>query len=182
MQDAMVDIVGEDFDAGIRFGDRMPEDMIAIPLGDPLLWVMAASPAYLEAAREPESPEDLARHRCIGMRTGTGAMCHWELVTGKAARTLNLSWSAVVHESALAIGIARDHCGIAYCLRERVTDLIDAGQLREVLHQGASPGEAIHIYYPSRRQQPETLRKIITMIRDEARTRSAKRPTSLSNG
>lgn len=70
VQDAMVDIVGEGFDAVIRFGDRMPDDMIAMPLGDPLLWVMVASPAYLEAAGEPESLEDLARHRCIGMRTG----------------------------------------------------------------------------------------------------------------
>ncbi|PNU03055.1 LysR family transcriptional regulator [Novosphingobium guangzhouense] len=181
VQDAMVDIVGEGFDAGIRFGDRVPEDMITMPLGDPLLWVMVASPAYLEATGEPERPEDLARHRCIGMRTGTGAMYHWELGAGKTARTLNLSWSAVVDESALAIDIARNHGGIAYCLRERVTGLIETGQLREVLPQWSSPGEAFHIYYPSRRQQPEALRRFITMVRDEARTEGAQRPTSLSN-
>lgn len=181
VQDAMVDIVGEGFDAGIRFGNRVPEDMIAMPLGAPLLWVMVASPAYLETAGEPESPEELARHRCIGMRTGTGAMYHWELGAGKAARTLNLSWSAVVDESALAIDIARNNGGIAYCLRERVTDLIEADQLREVLPRWSSPGEAFHIYYPSRRQQPEALRRFITMIRDEARTGGAQRPTSLNN-
>ncbi|MCJ2184043.1 hypothetical protein MTR62_15265, partial [Novosphingobium sp. 1949] len=65
---------------------------------------------------------------------------------------------------------------------KRVTDLIEAGHLREVLPKWSSLGEAFHIYYPSRRQQPEALRRFITMIRDEARTGSAKRPTSLSNG
>ncbi len=165
VQDAMVDIVGEGFDAGIRFGGRVPEDMIAVPIGAPLLWVMVASPAYLKGAGTPQEPDDLKAHRCIGLRMGTGAIYHWEIEMGTQMRSLNLDWSVVVDESALAVDVALNDGGIAYCLRERVVDLIGTERLNEVLPQWSSPGEAFHIYYPSRRQQPEALRTFITMLR-----------------
>jgi DNA-binding transcriptional LysR family regulator len=173
VQDTMIDIVGEGFDAGIRFGGRVPEDMIAVPVSEPLLWVMVASPAYLEIYGEPANPDDLKEHKCIGMRTGTGAIYHWELGNGAAAQTINPDWSVVVSESALAMDIALGGGGIAYCLRNRIAPLIDAGRLREVLPTWSSMGEAFHIYYPSRRQQPEALRTLITMLKQTRHTRLA---------
>lgn len=172
VEDAMVDIVGEGFDAGIRFGGCVPEDMIALPVGPPLLWVMVASARYLEQRGEPRHPDDLAQHRCIGLRMGTGALYRWEIEDCARTRSLNLDWSVVVDETALAIDIACNHGGIAYCLRERVDDLIASGRLREVLTHHASPGEPFHIYYPSRRQLPEALRTFISMLRQHGSVRA----------
>lgn len=169
VQDAMVDIVGEGFDAGIRFGGRVPEDMIAVPIGPPLLWVMVASPAYFEEHGEPADPDDLINHRCIGLRMGTGAIYHWEVETGTKARAMSLPWSVVVNESALAVDIALRGGGIAYCLQDRVAPLIESGALRQVLEPNSSIGEAFHIYYPSRRQQPEALRTLIAMLKRHGR-------------
>lgn len=85
--------------------------------------------------------------------------------SGAAARSINPEWSVVVSESALAVDIAVGGGGIAYCLRERVAPLIDDETLREVLPHWSSMGEAFHIYYPSRRQQPEALRALISMLK-----------------
>ncbi len=165
VQDAMVDIVGDGFDAGIRFGGRVPEDMIAVPIGPPLLWVMVASPAYLDKHGDPKDPDDLANHSCIGMRMGTGAIYHWELETAGQTKAMSLPWSVVVTETALAVDVAQRGGGIAYCLQDRVAPLLESGALRQVLEPWSSIGEAFHIYYPSRRQQPEALRTFIAMLK-----------------
>lgn len=165
VQDAMIDIVGEGFDAGIRFGGRVPEDMVALPIGAPLLWVMVASPGYLKVAGVPATPEALATHKCIGLRMGTGAIYHWEVELDGQIRSLKLNWSVIVNETALAIDIAMSNGGIAYCSRERVADLLATGRLCEVLPTWSSPGEPFQIYYPSRRQQSEALRTFISILR-----------------
>lgn len=165
VQDRMVDIVGEGFDAGIRFGGRVPEDMIALPIGPSLKWIMVASPDYLAEHGTPEEPDDLRRHRCIGLRMGTGAVYRWELEQGSDVRSMNLDWSVVVSETALAVEVAQRGGGIAYCLHGRVEACLGNGTLQEVLPTWSSDGEAFHIYYPSRRQQSEALKIFIEFLR-----------------
>lgn len=169
VQDAMIDIVAGGFDLGIRFGGRVPEDMIAAPIGPPLRWIMAASPAYLQEHGVPADPEALRQHRCIGFRTGTGAIYHWELARGSESVALDLDWSIIVSETDVALSIACNGGGVVYCLADRAKYLLDDGSLQEVLPEWSSDGEPFHIYYPSRRQQPESLKVFISLCRRLAR-------------
>lgn len=74
-----VDIISEGFDAGIRYGDIIPKDMIAAPLSEKLKWIVVAAPDYVEKYGVPLSPDDLKEHQCINMRLGNGTLYHWEL-------------------------------------------------------------------------------------------------------
>ncbi|MCJ2036012.1 LysR family transcriptional regulator [Methylobacterium sp. J-068] len=170
VQDDFVDIVGGSFDAGIRFGGRVPEEMIAAPLGDNLRWVMVASPGYLASAPILEHPSDLSKHRCIGLRMGTGAIYHWEVERGPERLTVTVEWSVVVSETALAIAMAETDGGIAYCQESLVAGRLKDGSLREVLPEWASFGPAFHVYYSSRRQVPQALRALIHYLREHPAT------------
>lgn len=165
VQDDFIDIVADGFDAGIRFGGRVPDDMIAVPIGTDLRWITVASPAYLARHPAPDHPSDLAQHRCIGMRMGTGAIYRWELERGTETVQLAADWSILVSEAALAIDLAEAGGGIAYCLERRVRRQIASGALQEVLPDWSSLGPAFQIYYPGRRQLPHALRALIDHLK-----------------
>jgi len=167
VQDEFVDIVSGSFDAGIRFGGSVPEDMIAVPIGADLRWIMIASPEYLARGPRLKHPSDLSSHRCIGLRTGTGAIYHWELEKGPERAQISLDWAIVVNETALAIEIAGTGGGIAYCVERRVHDQLKSGALKEVLPKWSSFGPAFHVYYSSRRQVPSALRALISFLKNE---------------
>ena len=169
VQDTFLDIVGAGFDAGIRFGGRVPEDMIAVPLGDELRWIMVASPDYLKSAPPLNSPEDMAKHKCIGLRIGTGALYRWEIEYAGSEYLVDVEWSIIISETTLALDIATSGGGIAYCAEGRAADRLADGSLIEVLPDCSSKGPAFQIYYPSRRQLPEALRALIGMIKDHKR-------------
>lgn len=163
-QDTVVDIVREGFDAGIRYGGRVPVDMIALPLGPDLRWIMVASPDYLAAAPPLTGPDDLKRHKCIGIRMGTGRIFHWELGNGENEIVITADWAVISNETVMSIELAQNGAGIAYCLEGRVKEQIAAGSLIEVLPDWSSMGPGFHLYYPSRRQLPEALRALVRMI------------------
>lgn len=158
-------IVAEGFDAGLRFGGRVPDEMIAVPLGPKQRWIMIASPTYLEKHPEPEHPDGLARHACIGLRTGTGALYHWELECGSEKVDLRTDWGIIVSETALAIELSEAGAGIAYCQEQRVARQLADGSLREVLPQWSSWGPSFCLYYPSRRQVPHALRALVEHLK-----------------
>lgn len=168
VEDGFIDIVSGNFDAGIRFGGSVPEEMIAVPISTDLRWIMVASPEYLDGASPLANPEDLNAHRCIGLRTGTGAIYHWELENGSDRRQVSVDWAIMVNETALAIEIASTGGGIAYCLERRVANQLKSGALKEVLPEWGSHGPAFHIYYTSRRQVPSALRALIDFLKNEA--------------
>lgn len=170
VQDDFVDIVDGGFDAGIRFGGRVPEEMVAVLVGGDIRWVMVASPAYLAASLAVEHPSDLAHHRCIGLRMGTGAIYHWEVDRGSEQFIVDVAWSVVVSETALALAMAETGGGIAYCQEGLVARQLEAGTLVEVLPEWSSVGPGFHVYYSSRRQVPQALRALIAYLRERART------------
>jgi len=164
IDDKMVDIVEKGFDAGIRYGGGIAEDMIALPLCPPLRWITVAAPSYLANAAKLDKPDDLASHKCLGMRMGNGRIYHWELERAGEVYTLNTDWLAVANETDLQLEMARKGAGICYTLERRVSEDLANGALVEVLPEWASVGPAFFLYYPSRRQLPEALRVLVHMI------------------
>ena len=169
VQDDFVDIVGEGFDAGIRFGGRVPEEMIALPIGGDIRWVMVASPHYLGGAPPLEHPSDLAAHRCIGLRMGTGAIYHWEVERGPEHHVVDVAWSVVLGaRRRLRLRWPIRTAGSPTAREGLVARQLAAGTLVEVLPEWSSPGPGFHVYYSSRRQVPEALRALIAHLRDYA--------------
>ena len=164
VQDTVVDIVSSGFDAGIRYGGTVPEDMIALPLGPSLRWVMVASPDYLASAPSLDTPGDLENHKCIGIRMGNGKIYHWELERDDEKVVVSTDWAIVVNETILSIEVAERGGGICYNLEDRVASQLANETLVRVLPEWASMGPAFHIYYPSRRQLPEALRALLRLI------------------
>ncbi|WP_133862020.1 MULTISPECIES: LysR family transcriptional regulator [Pseudomonas] len=165
VEDRPVDIVADGLDAGIRYGDTVPQDMVALPLTDELRWIVVGAPAYLDRHGRPQQPEELAEHRCVRLRLGNGALYRWELGSGATTRTIDVPGPLTVNETETSIQVALDGLALAYCLEWRVADELRDGRLEQVLLDWASPGAPLCIYYPSRRQPPPGLRQLIEALR-----------------
>lgn len=165
VDDRFVDMVGEGFDAGIRYGGTVPEGMVASRLTGDLDWVVVGSPGYLEANGRPETPEDLLRHRCIRIRTGTDRIYKWELGAGDRMVTLDVPGHVTLGDSALSIRMAEDGVGLFYCLKDRAQAELEAGTLEVVLPEWTSPGPGFHAYYASHRQVPSALRAFLDHLK-----------------
>lgn len=175
VDDAFVDVTAEGYDAGLRYAGTIPEDMIAAPLTGPLGWVAVAAPAYLDRRGTPATPEDLADHACIRIRTGRGQIYHWEFDRGGEHRVLDVPGTLTFGSSELIVAAAIDGVGIAYCLEALVRPHLESGRLRVVLPDWMSMGPPFAVYHPSRRQLPFGLAALIETIRDVDPTLSWKR-------
>ncbi len=103
VEDRPVDIVADGLDAGIRYGDTVPQDMVALPLTDELRWIVVGAPDYLARHGRPQRPDDLVEHRCVRLRLGNGALYHWELGSGATTRTLDVPGPLTVNETETSI-------------------------------------------------------------------------------
>ncbi|WP_372090761.1 LysR family transcriptional regulator [Tistrella mobilis] len=162
----MIDVIGSGFDAGIRYGGTVPEDMIAQRLSPEIRWIAAASPAYLERFGAPAHPRDLANHRCIGIRLGNDQFYKWEFERGDEAIEIATPGPATVDESHAAIGFGRAGVGIIYGAEPVFGAYLQSGALVRVLPEWSSMGEGFHAYYSGRRQVPTALRLLIDLIRE----------------
>jgi DNA-binding transcriptional LysR family regulator len=162
----LIDVIGSGFDAGIRYGGTVPEDMIAQRLSQDFRWVAAASPDYLERFGTPSTPHDLHEHRCIGIRLGNGQLYQWEFERGGEAIAIATPGPLTVDESHAAIGFGLSGVGIIYGAEPVLRRYLDSGVLRLVLGDWASIGSGFHVYYSGRRQLPTGLRLLIDLIRE----------------
>jgi DNA-binding transcriptional LysR family regulator len=166
VSNTMVDVIDGGYDAGIRFGGSVPEDMIAQRLSAEIDYVVVAAPDYLRRFGVPMHPEELAAHRCLGIRLGSGSIYRWEFDRGEERLNL-LPDSAITQDGTqFAKRLAVEGAGLAYLPKPAVAEEIASGELRCVLEEWLSPGPAFHIYYASRRQLPEGLRLLIDLIRE----------------
>lgn len=162
----MVDVIAGGFDAGIRYGGTVPEDMVAQRLSPDIRWIAAASPAYLERFRIPEKPEDLQDHRCIGIRLGNDQLYRWEFEQGDRQIAIAAPGPITVDATHAAVSFGVAGIGIIYAAEPALKPYIQSGRLRVVLEGWASMGSGFHVYYPSRRQVPTALRLLIDLIRE----------------
>ncbi|WP_459662160.1 LysR family transcriptional regulator [Novosphingobium sp. 11B] len=162
----IIDIVGEGFDAGIRHGGTVPEDMVAQRLSADLRWIVAGSPDYLERHGTPMHPDDLQHHRCIGVKLGNDQIYRWEFMREDGEFGISVPSKLVADDSATMMAMAISGAGLTYGTHASMKPMLEAGLLRQVLADWATIGGDYHIYYPSRRQVPAGLKALINLIRE----------------
>lgn len=166
VDDRLVDIVAEGFDAGVRYGDRVPRDMVGIALTPGLNWVVVGAPALIARTGRPATPEALLQFPCVQMRVGDNSGYPWELGNGDALVRIDVRGPLCANETEHAVDAAIRGIGFAYCLERRVREEVASGALEILLPDWASEGPPFMIYYPSRRQAPPGLRQLIDSIRE----------------
>lgn len=165
----LVDIVAGGFDAGLRLGDTIPRDMIAVRFGRPVGFVCVASPAYLKRAGTPKTPDELARHRCIRHRLPGGKLYRWEFARGKQTLALDPPGSVILDDDRLMTEAAVQGLGIAYVADAAAAAALKAKQLRQVLADWMPAPEALAVYYPGHRAVPPALRAFLDVVRETGR-------------
>ncbi|MDF9616404.1 LysR family transcriptional regulator [Pseudomonas entomophila] len=164
--DGLADIVAEGFDAGVRFGESLAGDMIAVPIGPPQVFVTVAAPGYLEAHGVPRSPRDLLEHRCIGRRFPSGKLYAWEYLANGQPTRLAVPGTLVLEDDGLMVQAAKDGAGIAYVYEQLAREDLALGPLREILADCKALPSRFFIYYASRRHVPPALQAFIAFARE----------------
>lgn len=163
--DRLVDIVGEGFDAGIRLGETIAQDMIAVRLGDDLRMIVAAAPDYLARHGVPRTPRDLRGHRCINLRRQTErSIYRWEFERGGEQLEVLLDGPLLVDEPLVALRAMLDGVGVAFLFEHDVADAIATGSAVPLLEEWTPPFPGLHLYYPSRHMAPP-LRAFVDFVR-----------------
>lgn len=164
-----VDIVAQRFDAGVRMGETVAQDMIAVRIGPDMRMAAVGSPAYFAEQPAPQTPHDLAGQRCINLRFPTlGGLYAWEFEKDGRALNVHVTGQLIVNDIALALAGALGGAGIAYLPEDYVQQHVTAGALQRVLEDWCPPFEGYHLYYPSRRQQSPALAALIQALRYRA--------------
>jgi DNA-binding transcriptional LysR family regulator len=162
----LIDITDGGFDAGIRYGGTVPEDMIAQRLSRDVRWLVVGAPAYLERFGVPAHPKDLQSHRCIGLRIGDNRIYRWEFERGSEQLEVNVPAALLVDQGLIGLAAARQGAGLMYVSEPMVSGLLEEGVLQTVLDDWAPMGPGFHIYYSSRHQMPTALRLFIELVRE----------------
>lgn len=164
--DALLDIVANGFDAGVRFGDRLEADMVSLPIGPTMRSVVVGSPAFFQRHAAPQKPEDLHALPCIRHRYPSGSMYRWELERGGIAQEIEVNGPLTLGDVSLMIGPALQGLGLAYVFEDMVSEHLASGRLVQVLADWCPYYPGLHLYYPSRRHVPAALKAFIDFVRN----------------
>ena len=165
IDDRLTDIVAHRFDAGIRFGEWLEKDMVAVRLSDSLEMMAVASPQYFDRHGRPQTPRDLGRHRCINWRMPTdGRLYRWKFERRKRALEIAVDGPLIVNDVDLAVRAALDGVGITYLSDRHVEPFVRDGRLERVLTEWSPSMPGFYLYYPSRRQMPASLRVFVDFV------------------
>ena len=166
VDNTLADIVAEGCDAGVRLGEMIASDMIAVRLTPPFRTAVVAAPAYLDRAGAPGAVAELARHACIGHRlAGSGALYRWELQAAGRDVAVAVGGGPVVNDVLAARELARAGLGLAYLFEPLVRADLAAGRLVEVLADGAIEEPGFFLYFPERAALAPPLRAVVEAAR-----------------
>ena len=160
----LVDIVAEGFDAGVRLGEAVPQDMVAVRFGGPTRFVAVASPAYLAGRGAPQTPDDLMRHACIRFRLPSGKPFRWEFARHGQELAIDVPGALTLDHPELMVEAAADGLGIAYVSDRTAQPFIERGALVAVLDDWCPSIPGLFLYYPGHRHVPPGLRAFIDML------------------
>ncbi|TKI03493.1 LysR family transcriptional regulator [Martelella alba] len=166
VDNALTDIVSHRFDAGIRLGEQVAKDMVAVPVSAPMRMAVAGSPGYFAHYAPPVTPADLQQHRCINMRLPTrGDLLAWEFsLNGKTLR-VKVEGQLIIEPLRHRIAAAKAGAGLIYVPEDTVTDAIEDGELARVLTNWCEPFPGYYLYYPSRRQHTTAFSLFVEAMR-----------------
>ena len=162
----LIDIVRQGFDAGLRYGNLIEKDMVAVPIAPRSEAVLVASPAYLQARSIPNIPGDLLHHRAVVCRSQTtGLIIPWVLQSTGETVEIAPPAATIVHDLASQIELTVRGLRIVSAPAASVSHLLAAGTLARVLPAWSSPLEALYLYFPSRRHQSAALRAFVAFLK-----------------
>jgi DNA-binding transcriptional LysR family regulator len=169
--DSFIDVLAAGFDAGVRYGERLERDMIAIPIGPrEQRFVTAGAPAYFAAHGRPTHPRDVLDHACIRHRFASGVMPSWEFERGGEIVKVVPQGPLIANSSDLEIAAAIRGLGIIGTFDGFVADAVAAGTLELVLDDWSQPFPGPYLYYASRRHMPGPLRAFVDFLKRENRS------------
>lgn len=162
----LTDIVTERYDAGVRLGEQVARDMIAVPIGPDVRMAVVGAPSYFARRPRPKKPQDLAEHDCINIRFPTyGGVYAWEFEKDGREVKVRVEGSLVFNTMALRLNAALAGLGLAYMPQDQVQAQLKNGQLIRVLADWCPPFPGYHLYYPSRRQHAPAFALFVEALR-----------------
>jgi DNA-binding transcriptional LysR family regulator len=175
--DEPLDIVGAGYDAGIRLGEVIDRDMIAVPVSGELRLVVVGAPSYFARRRPPKHPRDLVEHDCINWHPTPGAPPYrWEFTENGRDFSVDVRARVLTNDPALNIRLARAGVGLSLA-EDRMRDGVARGELVTVLEKFSTPFPGFYLYYPQRRHASPALRAFVDYLRNSRRPGRAKRPS-----
>jgi DNA-binding transcriptional LysR family regulator len=162
----LTDIVAERYDAGVRLGEQVAKDMIAVRIGPDLRMAVVGSKSYFERRKRPQTPRDLTAHDCINLRLPTyGGLYTWEFEKNNREVKVHVDGQLVFNNIALRLNAALAGLGLAYLPEDQVRADISDGRLVRVLTDWCPPFSGYHLYYPSRRQSSPAFELMVESLR-----------------
>src|SRR5450830_1489134 len=162
----MVDIVAERFDIGVRWGDQVARDMIAVRLAPDMPMHIVASPSHVARWGTPQEPADLLQHNCITLRlASSGGVYAWELGQGERQIQARVSGQATFNGAYQMLNAALTGVGLAFLPQDLVAEHLASGRLVSLMRDWCPVFPGLHAYYPSRRQSSKALRLVIEALR-----------------
>ena len=160
------DIVADRFDAGVRLGNTIDKDMIAVPIGPPLRMAVVASPSYFESHRKPKTPQDLTAHRCINQRMpSSGGLYVWDFARRGKQVNVRVDGPLIFNTAPPQVDAALAGLGIILLPEDELGPHLSDGSLVRVLEDWCPPFAGYHLYYPSRRQPSPAFSLVLQALR-----------------
>ncbi|RWM20438.1 LysR family transcriptional regulator [Mesorhizobium sp.] len=165
----LIDIVAERYDAGIRLGEQVARDMIAVRVGPEMRMAVVGAPAYFANRKPPRTPQDLTGHNCINLRLPTyGGIYAWEFEKAGREIKVRVEGQLVFNTAALRLNAVLAGCGLAYLPEDQARPYLAGGKLVRILADWCPPFPGYHLYYPSRRQSSPAFALLVDALRYRA--------------
>jgi DNA-binding transcriptional LysR family regulator len=175
IEPALTDIVAGRFDAGIRLGESLEKDAVAVPVSGELRMAVVATPQYFRSHAKPATPQELRAHRCINFRLpSAGTIYKWEFEKGRRKVEVAVDGPLVFDDEEMVVNAALAGIGLAFLIEDQVKPLVETGALTRVLEDWCPPFPGFFLYYPGRRQASAALAAFIDAVRVPARTARAR--------
>lgn len=170
IDNGLTDIVEQRLDAGVRLGEQVAKDMVAVRIGPDVRMVVVGTPAYFARYAKPKTPQDLMAHNCINIRLPTaGGIYAWEFRRSGRELNVRVEGQLVFNTATMAVKAALAGVGLAFVPEQRVLSQLESGELIRVLAEWCPSFSGFHLYYPSRRQPTPAFVVVANALREGAR-------------
>jgi DNA-binding transcriptional LysR family regulator len=170
VDNGLTDIVSQRLDAGVRLGEQIAKDMVAVRIGPDIRMAVVGAPGYFEGRARPKTPHDLTDHNCINLRFPTaGGLYAWEFEKNGRELKVRVEGQLIFNTAAMNVTAALAGAGLAFVPEDRVREHINAGRLTRVLTDWCPPFPGFHLYYPSRRQPAPAFAVFVEALRYRGR-------------